>query len=667
MSTIEKVEAKIEPGENPASLESSATILQRLRIVRTFSLGRRYPLVAFAAIGILIGLLALPFGVNLYGQGLTHWIFALVTIVGGAPLVLATLGELLKGHIYADVVAALAIVGSILLGQFEAGAIVVLMQAGGEALEDYGLQRASRSLENLLKRAPTIAHLAVGSDYLDVPVQEVNIRDVLLVRPGDIVPVDGVVLEGQGAVDESALTGEPVPLDKLPGDELLSGTINLSGALVMRAMKPAKESKYELIVKMVEQAQTEKAPISRLADQYAPGFTFVTLALTAAVYIFSHDWMRVLAVLVVATPCPLIIATPLAVLSAINRAARLNIIVKSGASIEQAASVELVIFDKTGTLTIGRPTFEQVISITPGDENRLLGVAASVELFSSHVLAHPLVEGARKLGLQPQHVSDFQEVAGKGVSGIIEGHRYDIGSDSYLRSIGVAISAPIQDELARLHSAGSMVALISEDGRAAGAAVFSDQVRPEARTLRQRLQSLGVRRTVMLTGDNLVAAERIAALVGVSEVRANLLPEGKVAVIEELKRGDTRVMMVGDGINDAPALATATVGVALGGHGAGISADAADIVLMVDNVERVADVISIGRKMVSVAKQGIFFGIGASIVFMIVAAFGFIPPTIGAVLQEALDVVVILGALRSGMDSHPASAVSPPTAPSVVA
>jgi heavy metal translocating P-type ATPase len=650
MSMIEKVEAKIESGENTASLESSATILQRLRIVRTLSLGRRYPLVAFAAIGILVGLLALPFGVNLYGEGLTHWIFALVTIGGGAPLVLATLGELLRGHIYADVVAALAIVGSALLGQFEAGAIVVLMQSGGEALEDYGLQRASRSLENLLKRAPTIAHRKVGSDYVDLPVAEVNVRDILLVRPGDIVPVDGVVLEGQGAVDESALTGEPVPLDKLPGDELLSGTINLSGALVMRATKQAKESKYELIVKMVEQAQTEKAPISRLADQYAPGFTFVTLALAAAVYGFSHDWVRVLAVLVVATPCPLIIATPLAVLSAINRAARKNIIVKSGASIEQAAGVEMVIFDKTGTLTIGRPTFEQVISITPGDENRLLGLAASVELFSSHVLARPLVEGARKAGLRPQHVSDFEEIAGKGVSGVIDDHRYDIGSPSYLREIGTSISEGYREELTRLRSEGGMLAVIAEDKQAVGVIVFSDKVRPEARNLRQRLEKLGVLRTVMLTGDNLVAAQRIADQVGISEVRANLLPEDKVKAIAELKRGETRVMMVGDGINDAPALATATVGVALGGHGAGISTDAADIVLMVDNVERVADVINIGRTMVRVAKQGIFFGIGASVVCMVVAAFGFIPPTVGAILQEAIDVVVILGALRSGLD-----------------
>jgi len=650
MSMIEKVEAKIGLGENTTALESSAPILARLRIARTLSLARRYPLVAFAAIGILAGLLALPFGVNLYGQGLTHWIFAVVTIVGGTPLVFATLIQLLHGHLYADLVAALAIVGSVLLGQFEAGAVVVLMQARGQALEDYGLQRASRSLANLLKRAPTIAHRKAGSDYMDVQVQEVNIRDILLVRPGDIVPVDGVVLEGQGAVDESALTGEPIPLDKLPGDELLSGTINLSGALVMRATKRVKESKYELIVKMVQQAQEEKAPISRLADQYAPGFTFVTLALSTAVYIFSGDWVRVLAVLVVATPCPLIIATPLAVLSAINRAARKNIIVKSGASIEQAAGVQIVIFDKTGTLTIGRPTFERVISVTPGDERCLLGAAASVELFSSHILARPIVEGARQAGLKPQHVSDFTEIAGKGVSGVIDNHRYDIGSISYLRSLGVDISAGYSEELTRLRSEGRMLAVIAEDNQAVGAIVFSDQVRPEARTLHQRLERLGVIRTVMLTGNSQVTAERIADQVGVSEVRANLLPEDKVKAIEELKQGDTCVMMVGDGINDAPALATATVGVALGGHGAGISTDAADIVLMVDNVERVADVISIGRTMVRVAKQGIFFGIGASVVLMVIAAFGFIPPAVGAVMQEGIDVVVILGALRSGVE-----------------
>ncbi len=642
-------------GERPASRETARTVLAQQRRVGMLGLARTYPLVTFAVIGIALGLLTLPLTAEFYGQHPSHWIFALITSVGGIPLVWGTLKELAEGHLYADVIAALAIVGSVALGQFEAGAIIVLMQSGGGALEDYGLHRASRSLENLLKRAPAVAHRKAADDFVDVPVKEVQVRDILLIRPGDIVPVDGVVMEGTGAVDESALTGEPVPLDKHPGDELFSGTINLSGAMQMRATKRSHESKYELIVHMVQQAQEEKAPISRLADRYAPGFTVITLLICALVLVLTIrdgqvDWVRVLSVLTVATPCPLIIATPLAVLSAINRAARLNIIVKSGASIEQAGSIKTVIFDKTGTLTIGKPSFEQVVSAKAGDEQRLLTLAASVELFSSHILARPLVEAARLAGLKPRPVRDFQEVPGKGVSGLIDGVRYAVGSDSYLRASGVDIGESYRAELKRLSSEGKILAIIAEGGQAAGAAIFSDQVRPEARNLRQRLERLGVLHTVMLTGDSEGAALLIAAQVGVSEVKAQLLPEQKVQAIEQFKRQDKLVMMVGDGINDAPALATATVGVALGGHGAGISTDAADIVLTVDNVGRVADVIEIGQRMVRVGTQGIFFGIGASIVLMVVAAFGYIPPTVGAILQEAIDVVVIFNALRSGVD-----------------
>lgn len=609
-----------------------------------WALVRSYPLAAFAAVGLLLGGL-----IWLLEPPAARRVFATVAIGGGVPLAWQTLQNMLQGRFYVDTIATLAILSSVLLGEYLAGAMVVLMQSGGEALEEYGLRRANRSLDNLLRRAPGVAHLRRGDDFVDVPPAEVQIGDTILVKPGDILAADGVVVEGEGSVDESALTGEPVPLAKRPGDRVFSGTINLSGSFLVRTTNTAAQSKYELIVRMVQRAQGEKAPINRLANQYTPVFTLVSLTIAGLAYSLTGDAIRALAVLVVATPCPLIIATPLAVLSAVNRAASLNIIVKSGAAMEQAGEVGIVVFDKTGTLTVGQPSLSEVRLFPDGQQlspDELLAGVGSVELLSPHVMAGAVVAAARERGLRLEPATDVVETPGTGIRGTVGGRRFVIGSAGYLRAQGVTLSPEQEAERSRLDGDGKSVAYVGVDRTAAGMLVFEDRVRPEAPRLICRLRQIGIQRIVMLTGDAPETAAAVAARVGIDDTRARLQPEDKVEAVRALSE-EGPVMMVGDGINDAPALATARVGVAMGGYGAGIATDAADIVITVENVERVADTIELGRRMVGVAREGIFLGIGASGLLMIVASLGYIPPAVGAMLQEALDLATILNALRA--------------------
>lgn len=614
--------------------------------VRTGNLLKSYPIAACAAMGLLLGGVLM-----LYFPVAARLVFAVVTVGGGIPLAWANFRNMAQGRFHVDTIATLAILGSVLLGEYLAGALVVLMQSGGEALEDYGLRRAQQSLDSLLKRAPSTAHRKQNGTFVDVPAAELVIGDTVLVRPGDILAADGLVVEGRGNVDESALTGEPVPLAKAPGDSVFSGTINLAGSFLVRTTNTAAQSKYELIVRMVQQAQGERAPINRLANRYTPPFTALTLLIALLVFFITRDSVRALSVLVVATPCPLIIATPLAVLSAINRAASLNIITKSGAAIEQAGAVDTVVFDKTGTLTGGEPALSE-IRVFSDDQallfspETLLQAAAGVELLSTHVLAAAVVKAGRERGLSVAPASDFEEAPGTGVSGKVENHPVCIGSGSFLASQGITVTEAQRMERACLSATGKTIAYIGIDSTPAGLLIFEDRIRPEAPDVIARLKRMGIRHLMMLTGDSKETAQAVAAQVGLTEVRARLQPEEKVEAAKALSQAGT-VMMVGDGINDAPALATADVGIAMGGYGAGIATDAADIVITVENVERVADTIEVGRRMIRIARQGILFGIGASLFLMILASLGFIKPALGALLQEGLDLATILNALRA--------------------
>lgn len=601
------------------------------------------PLVAL--LGLIAGsALTWPLGYTLAG----NWVWTAALVVGGAPLVWQTLRSMLRGHFASDVVAMLAIVTAVAMDEPFAGLLVVLMQSGGQALDDYGFRRASSSLENLVARAPRTARRRSGDQLVDIKVEEVRVGDVLIIRPGELIPVDGRLVSEEAEIDESALTGEPLAHLKKSGDRLMSGSANGGTMFEMQATALSEESQYARIVALVRQAQDDKAPMVRLADRYAVWFTPLTLLICGFGWAITGDPRTMLAVLVVATPCPLILAAPIAVISGINRAAKAGIIVKGGTAIEQVGRAQAVVFDKTGTLTLGSPVVSDVVPLDGIGPTELLRRAGSIEQLSSHLLGQALAQGARSKGLTLPLPEDFREIRGRGVTGVLDGQQVAVGSLKFLATLLDADGLSAMEKASATTAGHSeLSALIALDHRPAGLVLFNDELRPGVATLIARLGRLGVKHTVMLTGDGAENAWRVARQAGISEVEAGLLPEEKVRAVHRLQSKYNPLVMVGDGINDAPALAAATVGIAMGAHGTGISAEAADIVLLVDDVTRVGEVIAIGQHTRKIVLQSIGTGIGVSLLLMVTASFGLIPAPVGALCQEALDVVVILNALRA--------------------
>jgi len=564
--------------------------------------------------------------------------------VTGTPVVWRTLRGALRGHFAADVVATLAIVTAALLGQPFVGLVIVVMQTGGEALERYAEGRASEAVRALEAAAPRTAHRLRGNVTEDVPADDVVIGDLLLVRPGELVPCDAVVVDGTAHVDASMLTGEPLPISAARDTRLMSGSANVDGALTVRATATARESQYARIVALVRSAQESKAPLQRVADRYAVWFTPVTLAVCAVAYVASGDWHRVLAVLAVATPCPLILATPVAVIGGINRAARRHIIMRHGTALERLGTATVAVFDKTGTITIGKPRVRRVIPLNGLGPDAVLRLAGAVERTSGHLLARTLVDAAEAGGLALPPARDVVEVPGRGVAGTVDGHRVVVGARSFVipQTMGGGATA-----LAAEPADAGLRAYVAVDDTVAGIVEYADALRPGLREVFQDLTAMGVRRIILLSGDHAANARAVAQAADITEVQGDLLPEDKVAIVRDLVRAGEAVVMVGDGTNDAPALSAATVGVALAGHGGGITAEAADVVILIDDLSRVVDAMRISQRTMHIARQCIGVGLGLSAVAMIAAALGLIAPTPGALVQEGIDLAVILNALRA--------------------
>jgi heavy metal translocating P-type ATPase len=566
-------------------------------------------------------------------------------LLTGAPVVWRTLGSAAHGHFATDIVATLAIVASLLLQQPLAGLIVVLMQTGGEALERYAEGRASRAVKQLEDDAPRIAHRLDAGRILDVEATTVRVGDVILVRPGELVPCDGVVTIGSSHLDTSRLTGEPIPARVNPGSVIMSGSANVDGALHVQATAEAAHSQYARIVELVRTAAGSKSPLQRLADRYAVWFTPFTLVTCAVAWAISGDPTRALAVLVVATPCPLILATPIAIIGGINRAASRQIIMRTGGALERLSAVRVAVFDKTGTLTIGRPLVSRVIAVPPYTETEVLRLTGALEQHSGHALAHSVVDAAQLAGGELPHPTDVVEHAGQGVSGRVGDHVVAIGGRAYI-SERVSELPP--------ESGGSGTALHAHtaiDGRFAGTIEFADQVRAGAAELVTALRALGLHKILLLSGDNAAIANDVAERVGIDVAEGDLLPGEKMARVAGLSH-EGRVMMVGDGSNDAPAVARADVGVALAGHGGGVTAEAADVLILNDELSRLPEAITISRRTMRLARQSIWVGLSLSGIAMVFAATGHLAPVAGALLQEGIDVAVILNALRAAASPH---------------
>ena len=564
----------------------------------------------------------------------------------GLPVVWHTLHGVARGRFAADLVAMLAIVAALLLREPVAGLIVVLMQTGGEALERYAEGRASEAVRELEAAAPRVAHRLVGGEVTDIEAGTVAVGDELLLRPGELLACDAIVVDGRSHVDASRLTGEPVPVSAHPGVSLSSGSLNLEGPLTVRAIARASESQYARIVELVRTAQSSKAPLQRLADRYAVWFTPITLLVCAATYLLTGEATRVLAVLVVATPCPLILAAPVAIVGGLNRAARHGIIFRHGTALEQLGHVGIAVFDKTGTLTIGRPEVARVLAVPTLTEEDVLRLAGGVEQGSGHLLARTVVQAAESRGIQLPAARQIVETPGQGVRGEVEGRWVSVGGWSFVLGHHPA-AEPALRALRRQTPGAGLRAYVAVDGHGAGVIEYADRLRPGLPVFMSRLKRLGVRRTLLLSGDDQVNATAVGKAVGIDEAHGDLLPEAKVAYVQRLMKEGERVLMVGDGTNDAPALSSASVGIALAGGGGGISAEAADAVILADDPTRVAEAIEISRRTLRLARQSIWVGLGLSGTAMIFASLGYIPPVPGALLQEGIDVAVILNALRA--------------------
>jgi heavy metal translocating P-type ATPase len=596
----------------------------------------RYPIVTLT---FVVGIL----GAALWLGGLdvaARWAFAIFALVVAGIEAVQMVRQLREKRFGIDILAIVAIIATVAVGEVIASMIIVLMVAGGKALEDFAQGRAMRDLSALLDREPQTAHRVTpgSSSATDIPAAEVAIGDHILVRSGEVVPVDGILTTASAAFDESSLTGESLPRTRHAGELVLSGSINGNTVVTIAASAVAADSQYQAIVGLVRQAATNKAPVVRLADRYAVPFTAVSLAIAGVAWAVSGDPVRFAEVLVLATPCPLVLAAPVAFMGGMSRAAREGIIVKGGGVLEILARVRTAVFDKTGTLTRGAPTIARIIPLPPFDETTLLTLVASAEQSSSHVLAASIVASARERGVSIHPVTQSTEIAAHGVRATVQDRVVSVGTLSFVRA-----AAPEASETSI--AGGELAIYVAVDGRFAGSVVAKDPVRPNAFATISTLRSHGVGQIVMLTGDAQSTADHVAASVGISEFRANCLPLDKVTAVRDIRLRP--VLMVGDGVNDSPVLASADVGIAMGARGATAASEAASAVILVDDISMVARAVEIGQDTVRIALQSIWLGIGLSLGLMGVAAFGFIPATLGAGIQEIVDLLTVLNALRA--------------------
>ncbi|AHH97015.1 heavy metal translocating P-type ATPase [Kutzneria albida] len=563
------------------------------------------------------------------------------------PAVWWAAADLRAGRMGADVLAVLALGGTLLVGEHLAGAVIGVMLATGRVLESGAERRAGHDLTALLDRSPARTRRRVGGDLVAVDVDRVAAGDRVVVLPGEVVPVDGCLV-GTGTFDESALTGEPLPVDRAAGEQVSSGVVNAGGAVDLVASRPAAESTYAGVVRLAGAAAARGAPVARLADRFAAAFLPFAVAVAGLAWLVTGDPVRAVAVLVTATPCPLLLAVPIAVTAGMSRASRQGVVVRDGRALEALGRAEIAVLDKTGTVTAGAPSVTEVLTSPGWDREVVLRMAGSVELLSSHVLAGAVVRAARSLGGTP--AVDVREEPGTGVTGIVDGAVVTVGKPPWTEepATGWAASA-----LRRAQLDGATPIWVTVDGEPVAALLARDEIRPDAARTLRRLRAVGLRRIVLLTGDRAGAAAEVGGLLGLDEVRADCTPASKVRRVEaERRRGVT--VVVGDGLNDAPALAAADVGVALGARGATAAAQAADAVVLSDRIDPLAGAVETAARARRIAVQSAGAGLGLSVLAMGLAAFGVLVPVVGALVQEVIDVAVILNSLRAVL---PAKAV----------
>lgn len=601
----------------------------------------RRSLILVASLGLALGGAAALGGY----PATAAWIWTAATVPVVIALGVSIVRDLAAGRMGVDAIAFMAMGAALVLDQSLAAVVVAIMYTGGTVLEDYAVARAERNLKSLVDRAPRWAHRRIDQTVRDIDIRDVRVGDAILVRAGEIVPIDGLIASPAAVLDESALTGEPIPVTRQAGASARSGTLNAGDSFEITATATAEESTYAGIIRLVTAAQTAKAPFIRLADRYALLLLPLTVVIASLAWALSGDAIRGLAVLVVATPCPLILAAPVAFIAGVSQAARRGIIIKGGAPLDALAQTHTVLFDKTGTLTVGGARLIGVETAPDEDADEVLRLAASLEQASQHVVAAAIVAAGAGRGLALHMPHQVHEVMGSGLEGVVDGRKVRVGSHQLIFGAR-KLDEWVARALRRASWRSALSVFVSVDDRVVGALLLADELRKDTPRAVQSLRSAGVARIVMVTGDHADAAETIAAALDIDAVLSDRVPSDKVdAVAMESRMHPT--LMVGDGINDAPALAAADVGVALGARGASASSEAADVVIVVDRLDRVSEAVAIARRARRIAVQSIVAGMGLSGLAMGFAAFGWLTPVAGALTQEAIDVAVILNALRA--------------------
>jgi heavy metal translocating P-type ATPase len=603
---------------------------------RFFGFVRSYKLFSFAMLAVITAA-ALQLSKQ---QPSANSILALASVIALFPLVTRMIKDIRDGTYGVDILAALAIGTSVVLQQYWAAIIVVIMLTGGESLEVFAARRARSELRDLLKRAPQQAHVVRKGKVMDVRASAIIERDKIIIKPGEVVPADAVITEGMGSFDEASLTGESLPQTKQAGDQILSGSINIDGLITAQAIHTAADSQYQQIVRLVEAAADNPAPFARLADRYSIPFTVVSLTIAGVAWVLTKQPIRFLEVIVVATPCPLILATPIALIAGMSRAARDGIIIKTGTALEKLAQAKTFAFDKTGTLTYGTPEFDAVTAFSPFQKQEVVAYAAALEHASNHVLAKAIIGEAERQRLKLPKTKHIREIAGRGLEAHVQGKDIVVGRYSLLAERNVTM--PKQFKHTSVMQTATYIAI---DGQLAGYITFKDRVRTETKPALAALKQLGIKRTLMVTGDNKATAKAIATELGIKDFVAETLPGDKLRAIEGIK--ERPLAFVGDGVNDAPVLTAADVGIALGARGSTAASESADVVVMKDDFSYVVRAVSLSKRAFRIATQSIAIGIGLSVVLMLVFSTGRFSPVTGAITQEAVDVIVIFNALRA--------------------
>jgi Cd2+/Zn2+-exporting ATPase len=614
-----------------------------------FSRYRSFLLSRETIIAFINGFLLLSgFFVSVLGApAIGRWLYFGSAVIGGIPLfMLASKAVFIKHDITAGFMASVAMIAAIIVGEYSAAALVVFMFAIGDWLENLTIARANNALRDLAKLVPPTVTVRRKAGETTIPVEQVTLEDIVLVRSGERIGVDGTLLSGSGSVNQSAITGESMPIEKKDGDEVFAGTLNEVGAFELKVTRLGQNTTLGQIVQMVKDAQAQQAPVQRLANKYARILVPVTFSLAVAVFLLSGEIIRAITVLVVVCPCALVLATPTAVVAAIGNAASRGMLVKSGAVIEQVGKVDVVAFDKTGTLTHGKPVVQEIICLESLGRDELLVLAASAERFSEHPIGRSIVQALESKKLDLLEPQEFNVQPGYGVTALVGEHQVVLGNRPLFTEKGIIWSGDLDARIQKFETQGCSVIPVGVDGRIAGLITLADTPRPEAKKAIADLKRLGIREVIMITGDNPRTAERIAQELGIDRFFAGVLPQEKLRIIRDLQADGRKIMFAGDGVNDAPALAAADIGVAMGLAGTDVALETASIGLMADEIEMLPQMIDLSRKSLGVIRQNVIFSMSMNVLSLLLGGFGIIGPAIGALMHELSALPVLANSAR---------------------